>query len=65
LNLITEADNRFLKNIEKVARREARGADDDAGSSKHIKSQAELDIIGNLELTEEEKQEMLAEEVKK
>ena len=70
LNLITENDNRFLKNIEKMARREAREAElaksqaADGGEARQ--SQAELEIMENQDLTEEQKQEMLAaEEAKK
>lgn len=45
LALITEADNRFLKNIERQARREAREAEDP--KSQGVRSQAQLDLIGN------------------
>lgn len=57
LNLITENDNRFLKNIEKMARREAREAElaksqaADGGEARQ--SQAELEIMENQDLTEE------------
>ena len=66
LNLITENDNRFLKNIERIARREAREAAlakrqaEEGQEGKE--SQRELEIMENPDLTEEQKQEMLAAE---
>lgn len=55
LNLITEADNRFLKNMERQARREAREAEAATLSQDQSRSQAELEIMENQNLTEEEK----------
>lgn len=54
LNLITENDNRFLKNIERQARREAREAQ--AAKSQvdeQHRSQAEIEIMENPDLTED------------
>ena len=57
LNLITENDNRFLKNIERIARREAREAAlakrqaEEGQEGKE--SQRELEIMENPDLTEE------------
>ena len=66
LNLITDADNRFLSNIERQARREVREAAMVANGSQHTRSQAELEIMENPDLSEDQKQEMLAvEEAKK
>lgn len=67
LNLITENDNRFLKNIERIARREAREAEQAKSQAEdQPKSQIEIDIMENPDLTEEQKQELLAaEEAKK
>lgn len=66
LNLITEADNRFLKNIERQAKREAREAEDASKPADQTRSQAELEIMENPNLTEEERQQLLAaEEAKK
>ena len=62
LNLITDDDNRFLANIEKQARKEAKQAALAASGSQQSRSQAELEIMENPDLTEEQKQEMLAAE---
>lgn len=40
LNLITDADNRFLANIERQAKKEARRPDTERQSSSHSRSQA-------------------------
>ena len=55
-----------MKSIDRQSKREAREAQVSAQNSEVNRSKAELDIIQNNDLTEEEKQEMLAaEEAKK
>lgn len=65
MNLITDADNRFLKSIDRQARQEARDAEKAKNMSEVNRSQAELDILENKDLTEEERAEMLAAEEEK
>jgi len=55
LNLITDADNRFLAKIEKDAKKEAKQAELAANGSSHTRSQAEIEIMENQDLSEEQK----------
>jgi len=56
LNLITDNDNKFLKNIERLARREAREVEMAKSQAEdQPKTQAEIDIMENQDLSEEQK----------